>query len=116
MNDFEKFDSIINKFDKLIEQFTEMKAEVEKAREEVSTKVNIVYGYHVEDITRKICCWYTNEDIEHGLLVLANTERGNKLVQVTNIDNNVCLKEFEKVYGRELKKIIGVFHFEPFNN
>ena len=116
MNDFEKFDSIINKFDNLIEQFTEMKAEVEKARAEVSTKVNIVYGYHVEDVTRKNYCWYTNEDIEICSLVLADTYRGNQLVKVTNVAYNVCLEEFEKRYGLELKKITGVFNFEPFNN
>lgn len=115
MNDFEKFDNIINKFDKLIEQFTEMKKEVEKAKEEVGTKVNIVYGYHVEDVTRRVYCWYTDKDIEYETLVLAETERGSKLVQVKNLDKNICLEEYERRIGRELKKIIGVFHYEPFN-
>ena len=113
MNDFEKFDSIINKFDKLIEQFTEMKKEVEKAREEVGTKVNIVYGYHVEDVTRKIYRWYTtNNAILQGSLVLAETDRGNKVVLVTQVIPNVCLEGFERSVGAKLKEIVGVYHIE----
>lgn len=113
MNDFEKFDSIINKFDNLIEQFTEMKAEVEKARAEVSTKVNIVYGYHIEDVTRKIYRWYTTDNsIIQGALVLAETDRGNKVVQVTLVLDNMCLEEVETSCGMKVKEIVGVYRLE----
>lgn len=113
MSDFEKFDSIIKKFDSLIEQFTEMKAEVEKAREEVDTKVNIVYGYHIEDVTRKIYYWYTTDNsITQGALVLAETERGNKVVQVMQVDPDVFFRQFERNCGFKVKEIIGVYHLK----
>lgn len=113
MNDFEKFDSIINKFDNLIKQFTEMKAEVEKAREEVGTKVNIVYGYHIEDVERKIYRWYTtNSEILQGSLVLADTKIGNKVVMVTQVIPDMCLEKLERGCGMKVKEIVGVYRLE----